>query len=265
LRRAAAKRVELGLHDFGYRSVHLIAKLKQGQVLSGQYQPLRDNWFEIQIRSILEHAWAEIEHEVVYKSGVDFPDEVKRRFARLAGSLELLDNEFLALREARESLIERYCAIYAQKGEQRRPAIVALCDDAFTLRRVSRLIRVHNAARKPAGASLKQVGAYLEGVVAFLQGASAMHAAMDDEALAVAAVTMPTPPSALAAALPATGLAHTNLVATTDAMNRVADDAVERLTVMTPFVNEEGLNYAIGLFRRSRAKRRYLIVRPCAT
>ncbi len=101
-----------------------------------------------------------------------------------------------------------------------------------------------------------------EGVVAFLQGASAMHAAMDDEALAVAAVTMPTPPSALAAALPATGLAHTNLVPTADAMNRVADDAVERLTVMTPFVNEEGLNYAIGLFRRSQAKRRNLIVRP---
>src|SRR5581483_6325702 len=43
----------------------------------------------------------------------------------------------------------------------RRPAVVALCDDAFTLRRVSRLIRIHNAARKPAGPPLKQIGAYL--------------------------------------------------------------------------------------------------------
>src|SRR5580704_18168352 len=115
LRRAAAKRVELGLHDFGYRSVHLIAKLKQGQVLSGQYQPLRDNWFEIQIRSILEHAWAEIEHEVVYKSGIIFPEVVKRRFARLAGMVELIGDEFLNLREERSRLVEEYKHRYARQ------------------------------------------------------------------------------------------------------------------------------------------------------
>lgn len=101
-----------------------------------------------------------------------------------------------------------------------------------------------------------------EGVPAFLQGASAMHLVMETETQAVAAVTMPRPPSALAAALLSTGMAHTNLVPTTDAMNRVADDAVDRLTVMTPFVNEEGLNYTINLFQRSQAMQRCLIIRP---
>jgi hypothetical protein len=55
---------------------------------------LRKRWFEIQVRSLLEHAWAEIEHEIVYKSGITQPDAVRRRFAALAGSLELFDSEF---------------------------------------------------------------------------------------------------------------------------------------------------------------------------
>jgi ppGpp synthetase/RelA/SpoT-type nucleotidyltranferase len=99
------KRLALGLRNFGYRSVHLIARLKPSQVLTPSHQLLQKRWFEIQVRSILEHAWAEIEHEIVYKSGVAQPDAILRRFAALAGTLELLDGEFLALREMRNDLI----------------------------------------------------------------------------------------------------------------------------------------------------------------
>ena len=97
---------------FGYKSVHLIVRLKKGQALSIDHLPLRESWFEIQIRSILEHAWAEIEHKVVYKSGIKYTNNVTRRFARLAGSLELLDSEFLALRGERDQLIKAYCDKY---------------------------------------------------------------------------------------------------------------------------------------------------------
>jgi hypothetical protein len=62
-------------------------------------------WFEIQVRSILEHAWAEIEHDLVYKTGIEFPQEALRRFAGLAAQLENLDREFLDLREQRDALI----------------------------------------------------------------------------------------------------------------------------------------------------------------
>jgi hypothetical protein len=82
-------------------------------------------WFEIQIRSILEHAWAEIEHEVVYKAGVDYPTAVRRRFAALAGSLELLDAEFLSLRAVRNDLIDNYRNIYDSGREPRKPFDVA--------------------------------------------------------------------------------------------------------------------------------------------
>jgi ppGpp synthetase/RelA/SpoT-type nucleotidyltranferase len=111
------KRQSLGLRNFGYRSVHLIARPRGVRGLSGGHPFLREHWFEIQVRSLLEHVWAEIEHEVVYKAGVKQPEETTRRFAALAGTLELLDAEFLALRKERTTLITRYVGLYKAKKE----------------------------------------------------------------------------------------------------------------------------------------------------
>jgi ppGpp synthetase/RelA/SpoT-type nucleotidyltranferase len=113
------KRLGLGLQQFGYRSVHLIVRLKRGSALNENEKFLQSHWFEIQIRSILEHAWAEIEHEVVYKSGIVQPKAILRRFASLAGTIELLDSEFLSLREERNGLIDAYCDHYKQKKYDR--------------------------------------------------------------------------------------------------------------------------------------------------
>lgn len=107
-RRSEDKRTKLSLREFGYLSVHLVARTKGAWSRSSKYRPLRGKWFEIQVRSILEHAWAEIEHEVVYKSGIVFPDETKRRFARLAGTLEILETEFVALRTEKWHLVDSY-------------------------------------------------------------------------------------------------------------------------------------------------------------
>jgi hypothetical protein len=54
---------------------------------------------EIQVRTILQHAWAEIEHDIVYKSSEDIPFELRRKFASLAGLVEIADREFEALRQ----------------------------------------------------------------------------------------------------------------------------------------------------------------------
>lgn len=50
--------------------------------------------FEIQIRTILQHAWAEFEHDRNYKFKGVLPDNIKRRFSIVAGSLELVDWTF---------------------------------------------------------------------------------------------------------------------------------------------------------------------------
>jgi len=115
------KRTVLETSAFGYRSVHLIARLRGARLSSPEYTNLRGRWFEIQVRSVLEHAWAEIEHEVKYKPRVDYTVEITRRFARIAGVLEFLDSEFLSLRHERERLIDSYREAYAAKKDYDTP------------------------------------------------------------------------------------------------------------------------------------------------
>jgi len=112
--RSINKLEELEAVEFGYRSIHLIARTKGGWATSPQYYALRNRWFEIQVRSILEHAWAEIEHEVVYKSGIHFPPIIKRRFARMAGAIEMMEEEFVALRNQQQVLINSYKDRYSR-------------------------------------------------------------------------------------------------------------------------------------------------------
>ncbi|WP_322040772.1 hypothetical protein [Burkholderia diffusa] len=87
-------------HDqFGYRSVHYV--VSNGRVRSGLVEYSKFNLLsaEIQVRSILQHAWAEIEHDLGYKTAEAVPLPVKRQFSRLAGLLELGDQEFTAIRD----------------------------------------------------------------------------------------------------------------------------------------------------------------------
>jgi putative GTP pyrophosphokinase len=83
--------------QFGYISTHYVLKLSGSRVALPEYLPFADIRFEVQIRSILQHAWAEIEHDLGYKAEA-VPRVVRRRFSRLAGVLELADDEFVGLR-----------------------------------------------------------------------------------------------------------------------------------------------------------------------
>jgi ppGpp synthetase/RelA/SpoT-type nucleotidyltranferase len=119
------KRHSLGIREFGYRSVQLVVCMAERGPTRLEFAPLAKVWFEIQIRSILEHAWAEIEHEVVYKAGIKYPDQVLRRFAAIAGSLEILEGEFLSLNSERSRLIDLYRQTYVAGDEPRKRFDVA--------------------------------------------------------------------------------------------------------------------------------------------
>ena len=98
-------------------------------------------------------------------------------------------------------------------------------------------------------------------VPGFLEGAAAMRRSLGDGGNALAIVTLPLAPSAIERALPLTGFAHASLLSTADALKRVAAVAVGSMTVMTPFLNEDGLDVVLDLFRDTRASTRRLIVR----
>jgi ppGpp synthetase/RelA/SpoT-type nucleotidyltranferase len=90
------------LHEaeqFGYQSVHYLVKLKADRIKLPEYQKFDGVIAEIQIRTVLQHAWAEIEHDIQYKSNVTIPEEIRRRFMALAGMLEIADREFQAIQD----------------------------------------------------------------------------------------------------------------------------------------------------------------------
>lgn len=93
------KREILDPDRFGYLSLHYVIKLNDKRISLPEYKRFKDLKIEIQIRSILQHAWAEIEHDLGYKSKHSVPRKVRRNFSRLASLLELADEEFDKIRE----------------------------------------------------------------------------------------------------------------------------------------------------------------------
>jgi ppGpp synthetase/RelA/SpoT-type nucleotidyltranferase len=92
-RMSGDKRQSLGEDQFGYLSIHLTCDLGASRVNLIENRSLKGLLFEVQIRTVLQHAWAEIEHDRVYKLGVAVPSGVKRRFSRIAALLETADVE----------------------------------------------------------------------------------------------------------------------------------------------------------------------------
>ena len=78
------------LHDvdsFGYLSLHYVCNI-----------PDMSYRMEIQMRTLLQHAWANMYHDTGYKSGVEIPKAYIRNLNRLAGMLELADEQFSQIR-----------------------------------------------------------------------------------------------------------------------------------------------------------------------
>ncbi|WP_308744825.1 hypothetical protein [uncultured Bacteroides sp.] len=92
---------------FGYRSLHYVASFNEERCKLTEFKSLKDIKFEIQIRSILQHAWAEIEHDLGYKSTVSVPDNFIRSFNRLSALLETADIEFDRLKKDLKSYEKR--------------------------------------------------------------------------------------------------------------------------------------------------------------
>ncbi len=87
---------------FGYQSLHYIVSINDNRLKLKEYASFEGIKFEIQIRTILQHSWAEIEHRLGYKSKITLPNNSKRAFSRIAALLELADSEFLRVRDSIE-------------------------------------------------------------------------------------------------------------------------------------------------------------------
>lgn len=93
------KKLFLKENEFWYNSLHYIVSCEKTDVLTlfphlhklTEFKKLK---FEIQVRTILQHAWAEIEHGCNYKTPYPLPQEIKRELYLLSWLMELWDNEY---------------------------------------------------------------------------------------------------------------------------------------------------------------------------
>jgi ppGpp synthetase/RelA/SpoT-type nucleotidyltranferase len=86
---------------FGYSSRHLLVAVDASRSIPAAYEPLRRLAASVQVRTVLQHAWAEFEHDIRYKGTVpeEYASDLDRRFTLAAGLLDLADREFAAIRD----------------------------------------------------------------------------------------------------------------------------------------------------------------------
>jgi hypothetical protein len=100
----------------GYQSIHYVVELRPNRTVLPEYARFRGMRAEIQLRTVLQHAWAEIEHDIQYKSTETIPVAVRRRFLALAGLLEIADREFQEV-QAEDERIRQQARHSVEQGQ----------------------------------------------------------------------------------------------------------------------------------------------------
>ncbi len=137
--RSIDKSSELDADQFGYLSVHLVVSLNDARAKLPEWDAFVGLVCEIQVRTVLQHAWAAISHHLQYKRESDVPSKFRRRLMRLAGLFELADDEFTSLKAQQESLAKEVSEQLADKTlkiEINAISIEQYCEEASIVRDV---------------------------------------------------------------------------------------------------------------------------------
>jgi putative GTP pyrophosphokinase len=141
------KRETLAADQFGYVSVHRILSLSPRRAGLREWSHWEGLQFEIQVRTVLQHSWAAIDHALRYKAESDVPKTSLRRMVRLSGLLELADQEFAQLRKERDQTM----ASVAEEFEKGNNAISIDVFSVGALIRSTSLTQTIRAAAVRAG------------------------------------------------------------------------------------------------------------------
>jgi ppGpp synthetase/RelA/SpoT-type nucleotidyltranferase len=93
----------LGDDRVGYRSTHFVCCLGKKRHGLPEYDALEDLSFEVQVRTVLQHAWAELAHDRSFKFGSALPVKLQRKLNLYSGMLEIVDTAFDDISKAIDS------------------------------------------------------------------------------------------------------------------------------------------------------------------
>lgn len=101
---------------FGYLSVHYVISLSPPRNELTEWKAFSNIKAEVQVKTVLQHAWAAIDHKLRYKRASQVPRNLRRQLFCLSALLELADGEFSNLRSRTEEVEEQYTRD-VKKGE----------------------------------------------------------------------------------------------------------------------------------------------------
>lgn len=85
---------DLGEDKIGYRSTHFVCTLGRHRGALPEYEGIGHLKFEVQVRTVLQHAWAELAHDRSFKFGATLPSKIQRKLNLYSGLLEIVDGAF---------------------------------------------------------------------------------------------------------------------------------------------------------------------------
>ncbi|MCL1993141.1 MAG: tetratricopeptide repeat protein [Spirochaetes bacterium] len=93
--------------EFGYESMHLLIRIPN-DILEERGSPESGEIAEIQIRTIMQDAWAELEHELFYKKkNTPLFDKMQRKLAAVSANFFLADSIFDEVRRHQRKLVKQ--------------------------------------------------------------------------------------------------------------------------------------------------------------
>lgn len=102
------KAKQLNPDQFNYLSQHFIVQINESRSCLKEWEDFKEVWAEIQVRTILQHAWANISHFLDYKNEVDIPYELKRKLYSMSAVLEVADENLNILIHNIQELSDYY-------------------------------------------------------------------------------------------------------------------------------------------------------------
>jgi ppGpp synthetase/RelA/SpoT-type nucleotidyltranferase len=121
------KSLRLGDRVFGYRDIHFLVRLRPevnrafgiSQREAEAMGRLQNRTAEIQVRTWLQHAWADTLHDRTYKTAIPISQELARTGSLLAAQMEEGDRGFEQLASEFDAIVENYTA-FVPKAQVKR-------------------------------------------------------------------------------------------------------------------------------------------------